>query len=165
MNNNNFEYQITTISSEHDNDMCSIIKNVGIEFGAIGEGFGPSDDEVLAMSRHYDSALKSKYLVLLLDGKVVGGCGIAPFNGSSTVSELRKLFLLPEARGKGLGKLIAQQALTYAANFGYSQCYLDTLSNMTSAINLYQKLGFTRLAEPLEGTEHNGCNVWMLKVL
>ncbi len=41
---------ILPISAEYDQTICDIIKKVGAEFGAIGEGFGPSDAEVLAMS-------------------------------------------------------------------------------------------------------------------
>jgi putative acetyltransferase len=36
---------------------------------------------------------------------------------------------------------------------------------MTSAISLYEKLGFKHLAKPLAGTIHNGCDVWMLSEL
>ncbi|EGA69497.1 putative acetyltransferase [Vibrio sinaloensis DSM 21326] len=34
---------------------------------------------------------------------------------------------------------------------------------MESAIKLYERLGFHHLDQPLEGTEHGGCDVWMLK--
>lgn len=159
------EYRIVGIASEHDNDICYIINHVGVEFGAAGEGFGLSDDEVLEMSKYYNPEFKSKYLILLLDGRVVGGCGLAPFNGSNTVCELRKLFLLPEARGRGFGKTITGKILKCATEFGYSQCYLDTLSSMKSAINLYEALGFERLLKPLDGTKNNGCDVWMLKTI
>ena len=43
--------------------------------------------------------------------------------------------------------------------------HLDTLQSMTSAIVLYEKLGFEHLDKPLEGTIHNSCDVWMLKEL
>ncbi|OCH12683.1 acetyltransferase [Aliivibrio sp. 1S165] len=157
------EYRIVGITSEHDNDICYIINNVGVEFGAAGERFAPGDDEVLDMSRHYNPQKRSKYLILLLNDRVVGGCGLAPFNGSETVCELRKLFLLPEARGRGFGKTIAQKVLKNAKEFGYTQCYLDTLSSMKSAIHLYEDLGFKRLSKPIDNTIHNGCDVWMLK--
>lgn len=159
------KYRIVDISSEHDNDICYIIKNVGVEFGATGDGFGPGDDEVLEMSAHYHPEENSKYLILLLDDRVVGGCGLSPFNHSKTICELKKLFLLPEARGRGFGKTIAGKILTFAKNVGYTQCYLDTLSSMTSAISLYEELGFTHLSKPLDGTKHNGCDVWMMKDL
>ncbi len=56
------KYRIVDISSEHDNDICYIIKNVGVEFGAVGEGFGPGDDEVLEMSAHYNPKEKVNIL-------------------------------------------------------------------------------------------------------
>lgn len=156
-------YNIAEINQDDDSIICDIIKQVGVEYGAIGDGFGPSDAEVLCMSQHYRAELKSRYLVARVDGKVVGGCGIAPFLGSSETCELKKLFLLPESRGLGLGSTLAFQCLEYAKSLGFKACYLDTLANMSAAIALYEKMGFEHLDTPLEGTEHNGCDVWMLK--
>lgn len=158
-------YEIQEIKPHHDAMICEIIKKVGKEYGAIGEGFGPSDPEVEAMSKHYNDASSSKYLVATAMGEIVGGSGVAPFNGSNEICELRKLFLLPESRGLGLGKKLTEDCLEYAKSKGYKKCYLDTLKSMTSAISLYEKLGFQHLHEPLEGTIHNGCDVWMLKEL
>ncbi len=87
------------------------------------------------------------------------------FNGSHKVCELKKLFLLPESRGLGLGRKLTEECLEFAKSQGYESCYLDTLKNMKSAIALYESLGFKHLEQPLAGTEHNGCDVWMLKQL
>ncbi|RTZ15553.1 GNAT family N-acetyltransferase [Vibrio aquaticus] len=154
---------IEPIRPEHDAEICTIIKAVGAEFGAVGEGFGPSDPEVEAMSQYYTLDKNSVYLVATLNGNIVGGCGIAPFNGSSTTCELKKLFLLPESRGLGIGASLSEQCLAFAKQQRFTQCYLDTLSSMDSAIRLYEKLGFKHLTQPLEGTEHGGCDIWMLK--
>lgn len=156
---------IEPILQEHDTEIRAIIKAVGAEFGAVGEGFGPSDPEVDAMSQYYTTGKNSLYLVATLNGKIVGGCGLAPFNGSSTVCELKKLFLLEESRGLGLGKTLSEQCLAFARTQGFSSCYLDTLSSMASAIKLYEKLGFEHLDKALDGTEHGKCDVWMLKQL
>lgn len=158
-------YKIEQIKPEHDQKVCQIIQNVGSEYGAIGDGFGPSDQEVLNMSQYYNDKSRSIYLVAIIDDQVVGGCGIAPFNERSDVCELRKLFLLPDSRGLGLGKDLTVKCLAYAKTKGFSKCYLDTLSNMKSAIALYEQLGFQHLTRPLAGTEHSGCDVWMLKQL
>ena len=158
-------YKIQEIQAKYDAKICEIIKMVGEEYGAVGEGFGPSDSEVNTMSKHYTNANSSKYLVAIVNNEIVGGGGIAPFNDNHEICELRKLFLLPESRGLGLGKKLTEDCLTYAKRKGYRQCYLDTLKNMTSAISLYEKLGFKHLNAPLEGTIHNGCDVWMLKEL
>ena len=159
------KYDIVRIQPEHDDAVCRIIKKVGKEFGAIGDGFGPSDEEVLSMSKYYNEDNKSVYLVAIIEGSVAGGCGIAPFNNSLEICELRKLFLLPENRGAGIGKDLTLKCLSFARSKGFTQCYLDTLSNMKAAIALYENLGFRHLDEPLGGTIHGGCNVWMLKNL
>ncbi len=158
-------YTIEDISPEYDDVICQIIKRIGAEHGAIGDGFGPSDSEVLNMSQHYFKLSKSLYLIAKINGEVVGGCGIASFNNSNEICELRKLFLLPQSRGLGIGKALTQQCLNFSISQGYTNCYLDTLSNMKSAIALYEKLGFKHLNKPLDGTVHNGCDVWMLKQL
>ncbi|MCL9783420.1 GNAT family N-acetyltransferase [Vibrio sp. S4M6] len=151
------------ITAEYDQDIRQIIQKVGEEFGAVGEGFGPGDPEVLEMSQHYTDDKDSLYILVLRDGVVVGGCGIAPFNSKQKICELKKLFLLPDARGLGAGKALTLRCLEYATSKGYKQCYLDTLSNMEGAIAMYESLGFTHLEKPIEGTIHNKCDVWMIK--
>jgi putative acetyltransferase len=155
--------EITPVTAEHDSAICQIIESVGREYGAIGEGFGPSDAEVKMMSHYYTKETQSLYLLAFLDGKLVGGCGIAPFGSDGKTCELKKLFLLSETRGLGLGRTLTQQCLDFAKQQGFERCYLDTLSNMVQAVRLYEKMGFEHLAEPLEETLHNGCDVWMLK--
>lgn len=156
---------ITPILPEHDQAICQIIQKVGAEFGAVGEGYGPSDAEVSNMSQHYTLENKSLYLVAKLDGKIVGGCGLAPFSSSDKVCELKKLFLLPDSRGLGLGRKLVSACLDFAREQGFESCYLDTLSNMNAAVRMYETFGFEHLSQPLEGTEHNSCDVWMIKEL
>lgn len=157
--------ELLAATQEDDELLCQVIKRVGKEFGAVGEGYGPSDPEVSVMSQHYGEDKKSLYLVAKLNGKVVGGCGVAPFVGSLAICELKKLFLLEESRGLGLGRQLTEQCLQYAKEKGFKACYLDTLSNMTSAVHLYEKLGFEHLSQPLAESVHNGCDVWMKKEL
>ncbi|PMJ91685.1 GNAT family N-acetyltransferase [Vibrio sp. 10N.261.55.A7] len=157
--------EIVEVSQAHNEDLSRVIKAVGMEYGAVGEGFGPSDAEVDSMSTFYTLQNRSRYLVALLDGKVVGGCGLAPFGHDGKTCELKKLFLLEESRGLGLGKRLSLDCLAFAKEQGFTQCYLDTLSNMVSAVRLYENLGFEHLPKPFEDTEHNGCDVWMLKQL
>ncbi len=158
-------YQIIPIQAQHDAAICRIIQQVGAQYGAVGEGFGPADAEVSCMSQHYLVENRSQYLVAVLDGQVVGGAGIAPFLHYSEICELKKLFLLPSSQGLGIGKALTQACLAFASKQGYQQCYLDTLSNMQAAIRLYEQLGFSHLQQPLAGTLHGGCDVWMLKSL
>lgn len=156
---------IHEINRKDDATIAHIIKTVGIEYGAVGEGFGPADAEVMQMSQHYTLKTKSLYLVASLNGKVVGGCGIAQLPGHADTCELKKLFLLPETRGLGLGKSLVIQCLEFAKEHAYQQCYLDTLKTMDAAISLYKNLGFTHLDKPMGDGVHSGCDVWMIKPL
>lgn len=158
-------YKIEEIKSKYDKEICEIIKNVGAQYGAVGEGFGPSDLETLNMSQHYKKEKSSVYFVAIINDKVVGGAGIASFNDKKRICELKKLFLLPESQKMGIGKKLLESCLSFAKKEGYRECYLDTLSNMKSAIKLYEKNGFKHLSKPLEDTIHSGCDVWMLKEL
>lgn len=157
--------EISTIQSIDDAAIARIIREVGAEFGAVGPGFGPGDDEVAAMSRHYFAEDGACYLVARLNNRIVGGGGIAPFDKAAGVCELRKLFLLPESRGLGIGRRLLSQCLDFAVHAGYSHCYLDSLRSMDAAIKLYERFGFQHLDRPMAGTPHNGCDVWMLAEL
>ncbi|MGO4076174.1 GNAT family N-acetyltransferase, partial [Staphylococcus aureus] len=78
--------------------------------------------------------------------------GIAPF--TKGVCELQKLYLSPKAQGKGAGKKLMDTALEYASTY-YETFYLETRRELTAAIGLYQRYGFSLLSEPLEGSEHS----------
>lgn len=157
--------RISEITPAQDEAIQGIITTVGAEFGAVGEGYGPADAEVSAMSKHYGDANRSLYLVAEVNDEIVGGGGVAGFEGRPQTCELRKFFLLTSARGLGIGEAISRQCLEYAEKRGYSECYLETLGNMKAAIALYQKLGFDILKEPLPGSTHGGCDTWMSKRL
>jgi len=153
---------IRPIEARDDVRVQQIIEQGGREFSAIGEGFGPSDPEVAAMSQHYQAA-NSAYYVLEAQQQVWGCAGIAEFDAATATCELRKLFVSPQARGQGYGRALAEHCLKQAQALGYQQCYLDTLSTMKQAIGLYQDLGFEHLTTPFAASEHSGCDVWMLK--
>ena len=83
------------------------------------------------MSQHYTEDRKSLYLLATLDNEVVGGGGIAPLSldsasdhEQSNLCELKKLFLLPKARGLGLGKKLTLACLDYAQSHGFYLCYV-----------------------------------------
>ncbi|WP_338623105.1 GNAT family N-acetyltransferase [Agarivorans sp. OAG1] len=157
-------FTIHPIDASHNQAVKQLIQRGGREFGAIGDGFGPSDSEVEAMSLNYCEPQRG-YWVALQQNQVVGCGGIAELDDASKTCELRKLFVNPQCRGQGIGKALAKHCLQEAKQRGYQQCYLDTLSTMESAIALYQSLGFNHLSEPFVNSIHSGCDVWMMKTL
>jgi len=135
------------------------------EFGAVGSGFAINDPEVDWMSRAY-SQPRCAYFVVEQDGVVVGGAGVAPLTGGDAdTCELRKMYFLPQARGRGAGAAMMQRCLQAARDFGFKQCYLETLGGMDAAMKLYERSGFRRIDAPMGDTGHGSCNTFYLRAL
>ena len=63
------------------------------------------------------------------------------------VCEMKRLYLRPAFRGKGLGRLIAETVIAEARNIGYRRMLLDTIEPlMKDAVEMYRKLGFREIA-------------------
>jgi putative acetyltransferase len=157
--------QIRPIRPQDDATIASIIRTVMPEFGATGCGFAINDPEVDWMSRAY-SAPRCAYFVVEQDGVVLGGGGIAPLQGGDTdVCELRKMYFLQQARGRGAGAALMARCLDAARDLGFGRCYLETLGGMDAAMKLYERSGFQRIDAPMGDTGHGGCNTFYLRAL
>ena len=82
-------------------------------------------------------------------GQVVGGVGVRPLTVDGAC-ELKRLFVLPDGRGTGAGRALAQAALSFAGGAGYRLMRLDTLPTMQAAIALYGALGFVPIPAPFD---------------
>ncbi len=153
---------IRPIEPRDDASMAAIIRTVMPEFGAVGSGFAIGDPEVDWMSRAYAQP-RCAYFVVERDGVVLGGGGVAPLaGGDGDTCELRKMYFLPQARGHGAGTAMMQRCLQAARDFGFRQCYLETLHGMDAAMKLYERSGFRRIDKPMGDTGHGGCNTFYL---
>lgn len=87
-------------------------------------------------------------------GKSVGCVALHRIEGN--ICEMKRLYVCPQFRGKGLGKILAERVITEACQIGYKQLRLDTVkSDMGTAIAMYRKLGFREIApyrvNPIQG--------------
>lgn len=69
------------------------------------------------------------------------GCGCFKMFDHQTI-EVKRMFVKPEMRGKGIAKLILQELEQWAFKLGYSFAILETGVNQPEAINLYKKSGY-----------------------
>ncbi|MHB8784963.1 MAG: carbonate dehydratase [Thauera sp.] len=87
-------------------------------------------------------------------GQPAGCVGIRRF--SEGVCEMKRLYVDPAARGLGVGRKLALEAIKAARALGYRRILLDTVPAMRIAVKLYRELGFQEAPayypSPVEGT-------------
>jgi putative acetyltransferase len=154
---------IRPIIPSDNTDLALIVRNTLSEFGAANPGtvyFDPTTDALFELFQTPMAA----YFVAETNGKILGGGGIYPTEGlPDDTCELVKMYLLPEARGIGLGRSLIEQCLKTAKENGFQQVYLETLEELHLALKIYAKFGFEYLCAPMGNTKHFGCGLWMLK--
>lgn len=145
--------------------IAKVIRDIFHELDAPKVGTAYADPILDTLYEVYQEP-RSIYYVVEHDGKVVGGCGVAPLeNGDASVCELQKMYFAPEIRGTGYAEKIIEKCLEFAKAKGFEICYLETLAFMTAAQKLYKRIGFENIDGPLGNTGHNSCQVWMTKQL
>lgn len=156
---------IRPIKKSDNREITAIIRSVLIETGVPKVGTTYEDSALEDMYSTYQEP-RSAFFVIEDAGKLIGGGGISPLaNYSGNVCELQKMYYLPEARGKGLGKKVLELCLEAASNFNFDQCYLETMPYMKAAMALYEKYGFRYLDGPMGDTGHYQCPIHMIKDL
>jgi putative acetyltransferase len=156
---------IREIQKKDNQQIAAVIREVFISDDYPKTGTAFADSQLDFMFEAYDKP-KATYFVVENNGKIIGGAGVDQLeNSKENICELQKMYFLKEARGKGLGLQMIEKCLATATEFGYSNCYLETLPEMLVAQSLYKKVGFEYLCAPMGNTGHTTCPVWMIKKL
>ena len=154
------DFEIRKLQTSDDEPMAKIIRSSLREFKADKPGtvyYDLSTDHLTALFE-----TKGRYFVAVENGILLGGAGIFPTSGlpDDTV-ELVKMYLVPHARGAGLGKRLINRCIETAVNQGFKYIYLETMPELSRAVQTYEKLGFERLISPLGVSGHHSCEIWM----
>lgn len=105
------------------------------------QGFGP---EVAELPGKY-APPRGELLVARDSFQHAVGCAALRPLGNCNHCEMKRLYITPEARSFGLGRMLTEAIISEARLRGYSALFLDTLATMTTAASLYARMGFDRI--------------------
>ncbi|MEO7121269.1 MAG: GNAT family N-acetyltransferase [Ginsengibacter sp.] len=156
---------IRKICAKDDASIAVIIRQSLEDFNAVKQGtvyFDKTTDHLFGLFQ----VSNATYFIAEINETIVGGGGIYPTNGlGENTCELVKMYVASAARGKGIGKLLLNECIAEARASGYSSMYIETMPELTNAIEMYKKNGFKFIPKALGNSGHVGCDLFMLKHL
>ena len=80
------------------------------------------------------------FIYAQINGKIAGGVGVRFLEKG--ICEMKRLFVYAEFRGHDIGKILCDELIKTSKALGYAKMRLDTIPKLSSAMQLYRKLGF-----------------------
>jgi GNAT superfamily N-acetyltransferase len=105
----------------------------------LDERYGPGDFAPVPPERF--AAPHGAFVVAYLDGDAVGCGGLFRVDGAT--AELKRMFVAPAARGRGVARAVLGALEERAAGLGYERLRLETGNRQPEAIALYRSAGYT----------------------
>ncbi len=118
----------------------------GYEFGGINFGV-----EIASLPGPYTPAKGGRLLVATYEGEASGCVGLKKMDAST--GEIKRLYVPPQYRGNGIGKMLVKAALAQAKELGMKKVIADTDLNMRIAMVIFDEHGFKQ-AGAKEGQGH-----------
>lgn len=116
------------------------------------------DGDEHAFYAQYNKIATLQNVVVALDGETPIGCGAFKAFDEKSV-EVKRMYVLPEWRGKGVAPQILSELENWAAELGYARCVLETGLRMPDAVAFYTKNGYSRIPNfgQYAGVENSAC--------
>lgn len=138
---------------------ADVIRSVLAEYGLGWEPAG-ADRDVLEVESCYLAA-GGEFWVIEQQNTLIGTSAYYPIARGHKAVEIRKMYLVPEARGQGLGRFLLRELEQAIAARGYTQIWIETASVLTEAVQLYESSGY----QPATGVETERCDRVYVKQL
>lgn len=100
-----------------------------------------ADRDVLHVEESY-WARGGEFWVVEQSGRLVGTAAYYPVTRGTRAVEIRKMYLLPEVRGQGLGRYLLQTLEATIVAKGFQQIWLETATVLREAVTLYERSGY-----------------------
>ena len=118
-------------------------------------------EELAGLPGKYAPPKGQIYLACNADGLAQASGAFRPFEG--TICEIKRLYVMPEARGHKLGSKLIEVVLNGAKEAGYTRAVLDTAGFMKDAQKLYEGFGFKDIPKyyenPVAGVRYMGADL------
>jgi putative acetyltransferase len=142
---------VRATSSEHITEARRLFR-VYAEFLKVDLCFQDFENELAQLPGAYSPP--GGVLLLAVEETTTLGC-VALRQVGEGVCEMKRLYVRPQGRGRGIGRALAVEVISEANRLGYTTMRLDTLDWLVEAIHLYESLGFKRIPayykNPLSG--------------
>ena len=125
------------------------------------------DPELDHLSRFYASHPGRRAYFVMEDAdtaRILGGAGLAEYEGLDACCELQKIYLVESERGRGLGLELLEAVEAQARKLGYRRIYLETHTSLHEAVRLYERCGYRRVDRPATAI-HSTMDLFYLKNL
>jgi len=116
------------------------------------------DGDDHAFYAQFNGVDQIKNVVVCYENEIPVGCGAFKNYNDSTV-EIKRMFVQPDYRGKGIASEIVNELETWAKSLDFKESILETGSMQTEAIHLYKKMGYEVISnyEPYIGVANSIC--------
>ena len=107
-----------------------------------------------------------KHAIVLYENDKAIACGAMKIFSSDSM-EIKRMYTVPEARGKGMAAKVLMQLETWANELGYQKCVLETGKKQPEAVSLYKKSGYIQTPNygQYVGVENSLCFEKIVKVI
>jgi len=116
-----------------------------------------ADQDVVEVEKYYQQSGGQFWVVSqnsFLGAEIVGTAAYYPTSRGEAAVEIRKMYLLPQVRGLGLGSYLLEQLETAIAQAGWQQIWIESASVLKEATYLYESHGY----QPTTGVETARCD-------
>ncbi len=140
-------------------EAAELIHSVLSEYSLSWEPHGADRDVLQVEECYFQSG--GEFWVIEYQNQLVGTAAYHPIERGKNAVEIRKMYLLPQARGCGLGKYLLQQLEATIISHGFEQIWIETATVLAEAVKLYQRHGY----QPTTGVETDRCDLVYIKLL